>query len=142
MPSRLKLHSSVNSTCAVAQPIVGATIMKNQHVAEGQLLSRRAPAVHDRVEGLWFPTLAKPSYGSHLRRLIQSMCSFLVASRIHATHALQVPVSSNSCYMRAFGDGPGKFELRSSDKGDTCAGTPSRNYHTTATGGCLNSRQI
>ncbi|GFY61033.1 hypothetical protein TNIN_445011 [Trichonephila inaurata madagascariensis] len=70
----------------VAQPIVGGTIVKNRHVADGRLLSRRTHAVHDWVEGLWLFTLAKPSCGSHLRRRIQSACSSPVAPRIHVTH--------------------------------------------------------
>ncbi|GFW81521.1 hypothetical protein TNCV_2881991 [Trichonephila clavipes] len=37
-------------------------------------------------------------------------------------------------YTRAFDDGPRNFELWSSDVDDTCAGTPSPNYHTTPTG--------
>ncbi|GFT94584.1 hypothetical protein TNCV_3266811 [Trichonephila clavipes] len=45
-------------------------------------------------------------------------------------------------YTRAFDDGLRNFEPRLSDEGDTRAGTPSSNYHTTPTGGHLSSRQI
>ncbi|GFV27329.1 hypothetical protein TNCV_3795241 [Trichonephila clavipes] len=63
MPSRLKLHSSMNSTCAeslVVQPVV-----KNRHVADGRLLLRRDHAAHDRV--------AESSCGSHLWWRIHSL---------------------------------------------------------------------
>ncbi|GFW97461.1 hypothetical protein TNCV_4991371 [Trichonephila clavipes] len=47
-----------------------------------------------------------------------------------------------SNYTRAFGNGPRNFEPWSNDVNDTCAGTPSPNYHTTPTGGRFSSRQI
>ncbi|GFY70564.1 hypothetical protein TNIN_485481 [Trichonephila inaurata madagascariensis] len=91
MPSRLKLHSSGNSTCMaslVAQSIVGGTIVKNGHVADGWLLSRRAHAAHDRVEGLRLPTPPKPSCG-HFRGDGYSL-SHLRFPRINQ-HVLQFP---------------------------------------------------
>ncbi|GFU68901.1 hypothetical protein TNCV_4882281 [Trichonephila clavipes] len=42
-------------------------------------------------------------------------------------------------YTRALGDGPRNFEPWSNDEDDTCAGTPSPSYHTTATGRRLSS---
>ncbi|GFU62079.1 hypothetical protein TNCV_4892971 [Trichonephila clavipes] len=93
----------MNSTCVAKSGSTANrwrnTIVKNRHVADGRLLPRHAPTAHDRVEGFRFPTLAKPSCGSHLRRrLIQSVCSSLVSTQIHVARALQVPVSSHSWY--------------------------------------------
>ncbi|GFV85943.1 hypothetical protein TNCV_203231 [Trichonephila clavipes] len=43
-----------------------------------------------------------------------------------------------SCsYTRDFGGGPSKFHPQSSDEDDTCAGTPSPNFHTIPSAGRL-----
>ncbi|GFY04508.1 hypothetical protein TNCV_4415941 [Trichonephila clavipes] len=85
MPSQLKLHSSVNSTCA-AKSGCTANHWRNHHekstVADGWLLSRHDHTACDRVEGLWLPTLTKPSCGSHLHACIQ-----LVSLRRQCKHS-------------------------------------------------------
>ncbi|GBN61340.1 hypothetical protein AVEN_265253-1, partial [Araneus ventricosus] len=48
----------------------------------------------------------------------------ILTSRFEATRGL-------------FWDGPRNFEPRSDDEDDTCAGTPSPNFHATPTGGRL-----
>ncbi|GFX95059.1 hypothetical protein TNCV_3605181 [Trichonephila clavipes] len=62
------------------------------------------------------------------------------------TSLLQLSDLSSTCEVvqlhEGFDDGPCHFEPWSSDVDDTCAGTPSPNYHTTPTGGGFSSRQI
>ncbi|GFY65726.1 uncharacterized protein TNIN_450201 [Trichonephila inaurata madagascariensis] len=92
MPFRLKLHSSVNSTCAVKSCCTVNRWRNHREKssrADGWLLSMRAQVVYDRGEGLRLPTIAKPSCGSHLRRRIQSARSSPVAPEIHGTRAVR-----------------------------------------------------
>ncbi|GFV12845.1 putative RNA-directed DNA polymerase from transposon X-element [Trichonephila clavipes] len=58
--------------------------------------------------------------------IIDSRLRTVLQSRRPKINAYSTP------YTRAFGDGPRNFEPGSSDVENTCAGTPSPNYHTTA----------
>ncbi|GFY15766.1 hypothetical protein TNCV_1284111 [Trichonephila clavipes] len=64
------------------------------------------------------------------------------ARRLGFVLACYAPIRRRRSYTRALGNGPRNFEPWSSDVDDTCAGTPSPNYHTTGTGRRFSSRQI